>query len=49
MILYGKPVADALLDNAASKIDNLAGKTPKLVIITNPNDPASQVYAKNKI
>lgn len=49
MILYGKPVADALLDNAASKIDNLAGKTPKLVIITNPNDPAGQVYAKNKI
>ena len=48
MILYGKPVADALLKSAKKAVASLES-TPKLVIITNPNDNASAVYVKNKV
>ena len=48
MILYGKPVADALLKSAKKAVASLES-TPKLVIVTNPNDNASAVYVKNKL
>lgn len=48
MILYGKPVADALLLSTAKAVDKLHA-SPKLTIITNPTDVASQVYVKNKV
>ena len=48
MILYGKPVADALLKSAKKAVASLES-APKLVIITNPNDNASAVYVKNKL
>ena len=48
MILYGKPVADALLESTKKRVE-LNKLKPKLTIITNPKDPASRVYVKNKV
>ncbi|SVE00451.1 uncharacterized protein METZ01_LOCUS453305, partial [marine metagenome] len=50
ILLKGKPVAVELYDNLKFRIKTLSsiGITPKLAAILVGNDPASQVYVKNK-
>src|SRR5438105_2081146 len=45
-ILYGKPVADALLESLKPEIKKM---NPKLVIVQIGNDPASESYIKQKL
>ena len=48
MILDGKAVSKKILDNLKVKVGNLS-KQPHLVVILVGNNPASQIYVKNKI
>ena len=50
LLLKGKPVSDALRVNLKSRIDELAVDDiiPKLAAILIGDDPASQVYVRNK-
>ena len=47
MILDGKAVSKKILDNLKVKVGNLS-KQPHLVVILVGNNPASQIYVKNK-
>ena len=47
MILDGKAVSKKMLDNLKVKVGNLS-KQPHLVVILVGNNPASQIYVKNK-
>jgi len=51
-LLYGKPVADSILDKVKSSVDALkviGKRVPALVIVTVGDDPASKVYINNKL
>ncbi len=47
MILDGKAVSKKILDSLKVKVGNLS-KQPHLVVILVGNNPASQIYVKNK-
>lgn len=47
-VLYGKPVADAILENTKNNVAKLKNK-PTLAIITSGQDEASKVYIRNKV
>ena len=47
MLLYGKPVADSVLEGIGAEIK--AGVRPKLGIVLVGEDPASQIYVRNKL
>lgn len=46
-ILDGKKISEEMLERAKIKVKYML-KTPKLVVISTGNDPASQVYIRNK-
>ena len=50
LLLLGKPVSDKIRDGLKSRVDKLAadGIIPKLAAILIGDDPASQVYVRNK-
>lgn len=47
-ILHGKPVAESIRAEVAAEVSALAGRPPRLNVILVGDDPASQVYARNK-
>ncbi|WOV90844.1 MAG: bifunctional methylenetetrahydrofolate dehydrogenase/methenyltetrahydrofolate cyclohydrolase FolD [Candidatus Zeuxoniibacter abyssi] len=50
-LIDGKRIADDIIENCARRIDPLksAGKTPGLAVIMVGENPASQVYVRNKV
>ena len=47
IILDGKKLRDKILDDLKNKVAALTG-TPKLVVISVGDDPASKIYVNNK-
>ena len=51
MILHGKPVAEKVLGDVRASVERLkaaSGVTPTLAVVLIGDDPASQVYVRNK-
>ena len=48
IIMYGKPVADKIKQEVRSFLD-FTNYTPELAIVSIGNDPASEVYMRNKL
>ena len=51
MILHGKPVAEKVLGDVRAGVERFkaaSGVTPTLAVVLIGDDPASQVYVRNK-
>lgn len=47
-ILHGKPIAEEIRAEVAEEVRQIGGRPPGLTVILVGDDPASQVYARNK-